>query len=266
MINFTLPHQLPKRFLSTTAHTFVLSLTVILSISGLGLNPAHAQTAYSYSTNHPNHEGISSNDKEDIINSFTPPVVNDAAAIEENDAMNQIAFGNNRTGAITNPITVSDSNKIDAFFDKVSSTSKSTFDAASKVTNTVLYATQSLIGNALGLLGVPYRYGGNTPEQGLDCSGFVKLVFAKTLGIVLPRRASDMGKLGLHVNSNELEPGDLVFFNTMRRINSHVGIYIGGGEFVHSPSTGGKIRVDKLSASYWKQRFEGGKRIANLKQ
>lgn len=160
-------------------------------------------------------------------------------------------------------INKTDNSITNTLFEKISDTSKSTLNAATKVTNTVLNTTQSLISNALGLLGVPYRYGGNTVAQGLDCSGFVKLVFSKTLGIILPRRASDMGRLGKHVNKNDLEPGDLVFFNTMRRINSHVGIYIGDDKFVHSPSTGGHIRVDKLSTSYWKQRFEWGKRITH---
>jgi cell wall-associated NlpC family hydrolase len=243
----------PKKTAKKTIGLIVIALTCF------NINTTHAQTAYSYFTNN---EALLSKvnkvAKNDEINSF----IN--ANISNTSSNNEIA---NQLDLDSNPVdeaAVLDSKNLDTFFEKITNTSKSTFNTASKVTNSVFHATQSLIGNALGLLGVPYRYGGNTAEQGLDCSGFVKLVFAQTLGIILPRRASDMGKLGFQVGKSDLEPGDLVFFNTMQRINSHVGIYIGGGEFVHSPSTGGRVRVEKLTNSYWKQRFEWGKRITHL--
>ncbi|WP_179405278.1 C40 family peptidase [Burkholderia guangdongensis] len=114
---------------------------------------------------------------------------------------------------------------------------------------------------ALNMIGVRYRWGGNTPDSGLDCSGFVRYVFQDTLGMSLPRRAEEMSRVGEKVRMSELKPGDLVFFNTMRRTFSHVGIYIGDNKFVHSPSTGSTVRVDDLDSSYWEKRFTGARRI-----
>ena len=114
---------------------------------------------------------------------------------------------------------------------------------------------------ALNMIGVRYRWGGNTPDSGLDCSGFVRYVFQDTLGMSLPRRAEEMSRMGEKVSMSNLKPGDLVFFNTMRRTFSHVGIYIGDNKFVHSPSTGSTIRVDDLDDGYWEKRFTGARRI-----
>jgi cell wall-associated NlpC family hydrolase len=116
---------------------------------------------------------------------------------------------------------------------------------------------------ALNMIGVRYRWGGNTPDSGLDCSGFVRYVFQDTLGMTLPRRAEEMSRVGEKVTVSDLKPGDLVFFNTMRRSFSHVGIYIGDNKFVHSPSTGSTIRVDDLDDGYWEKRFTGARRIEN---
>ncbi|MDR5738086.1 C40 family peptidase [Caballeronia sp. LZ016] len=116
---------------------------------------------------------------------------------------------------------------------------------------------------ALNMIGVRYRWGGNTPDSGLDCSGFVRYVFQDTLGMTLPRRAEEMSRVGEKVRVSDLKPGDLVFFNTMRRSFSHVGIYIGDNKFVHSPSTGSTIRVDDMESGYWEQRFQGARRIEN---
>ncbi|MBN3810886.1 MULTISPECIES: C40 family peptidase [Paraburkholderia] len=114
---------------------------------------------------------------------------------------------------------------------------------------------------ALNMIGVRYRWGGNTPDSGLDCSGFVRYVFQDTLGLNLPRRAEEMSRVGEKVSMSNLKPGDLVFFNTMRRTFSHVGIYIGDNKFVHSPSTGSTIRVDDLDDGYWEKRFTGARRV-----
>jgi len=114
---------------------------------------------------------------------------------------------------------------------------------------------------ALNMIGVRYRWGGNTPDSGLDCSGFVRYVFQDTLGMALPLRAEEMSSVGEKVRVSDLKPGDLVFFNTMRRTFSHVGIYIGDNKFVHSPSTGSTIRVDDLDDRYWEKRFTGARRI-----
>jgi len=111
-------------------------------------------------------------------------------------------------------------------------------------------------------LGVPYRRGGNTAEQGFDCSGFTRHVFENSIGLVLPRRADQQASTaGLqNVKRDELRPGDLVFFNTMRRTFSHVGIYLGEGRFIHAPRTGGEVRVEDMRQAYWSKRFNGARR------
>lgn len=118
-----------------------------------------------------------------------------------------------------------------------------------------------LVVRALDLLGVNYRWGGNSPETGLDCSGLVRHVFSEAAGLVLPRRSEEISRAGTPIARSELRPGDLVFFNTLRRTFSHVGIYIGDGRFVHAPSSGGAVRVERISGPYWASRFNGGRRL-----
>ncbi|TBR15850.1 C40 family peptidase [Rugosibacter aromaticivorans] len=120
---------------------------------------------------------------------------------------------------------------------------------------------QDVIDKAVALLGIPYRFGGNTPESGFDCSGFVRHVFRTGFGLILPRSALEQSKAGQPVPATDLKPGDLVFFNTMRRAFSHVGIYLGNDQFVHAPHTGDRVRVDSMSDSYWMQRFNGARRV-----
>ena len=117
------------------------------------------------------------------------------------------------------------------------------------------------IDQALDLLGVPYRRGGSSPETGFDCSGFVSHVFREGLGLILPRSSKEMSKTGEAVSKDQLRPGDLVFFNTMRAAFSHVGIYLGDNQFVHAPRSGGKVRVEDLRDGYWIKRFNGARRI-----
>ncbi len=133
-------------------------------------------------------------------------------------------------------------------------------------TSQVANKAGDLVMNALGLIGVRYRFGGNSPESGLDCSGFVRYVFNDTFGFMLPRRSVEISRVGTTVASEDLRPGDLVFFNTMRHTFSHVGIYIGDNKFVHAPSTGAKIRVDDMRASYWVSRYNGARRIDDVQQ
>lgn len=115
---------------------------------------------------------------------------------------------------------------------------------------------------AMNFIGVPYRRGGNSVERGFDCSGFTRHVFELSLGRVLPHRADEQATTaGLtSIGRDQLKPGDLVFFNTLRRTFSHVGIYIGDGKFIHAPKPGGEVRVDELAASYWSHRFTGARR------
>lgn len=114
---------------------------------------------------------------------------------------------------------------------------------------------------ALDLVGIRYRRGGTLPETGFDCSGFVGYVFREGIGLVLPRTSREISKSGEVVKKSELRPGDLVFFNTMRRTFSHVGIYLGDNLFVHAPASGGEVRVENMNAAYWGKRFNGARRI-----
>ena len=100
----------------------------------------------------------------------------------------------------------------------------------------------------MGFLGVPYRRGGNTAETGFDCSGFVRAMYEQTVGLVLPRRANEQAAATEKIDKNDLQPGDLVFFNTMKRAFSHVGIYVGEGKFIHSPKPGAQVRVEDMGA------------------
>lgn len=124
--------------------------------------------------------------------------------------------------------------------------------------------SQDAIGNMLlqsiSLIGIPYRWGGNTPQSGMDCSGFIRYVFKKSLGINLPRTASEMSRVGKRVSVDALEPGDLIFFNTKRGSNTHVGMYIGDNKFIQSPRTGDTIQVTELTSS-WRSKINGAKRI-----
>ncbi len=125
------------------------------------------------------------------------------------------------------------------------------------------YADQAhdLISQALKYLGIGYRRGGSSPETGFDCSGLVQRIFRNAAGLELPRTAADMARLGEKVGRDQLRPGDLVFFNTMRRAFSHVGIYVGEGRFLHAPSSGGVVRMDAISGRYWTTRFNGARRL-----
>ena len=118
-----------------------------------------------------------------------------------------------------------------------------------------------LVENAMGFLGVPYRRGGNSAETGFDCSGFVRKVYEQTVGLVLPHRASEQAQVTQVIDREELQPGDLVFFNTMRRAFSHVGIYLGEGKFIHAPRSGAKVRVEDMREAYWRTRFNGARRV-----
>lgn len=122
---------------------------------------------------------------------------------------------------------------------------------------------EAALDRALDLIGIKYRRGGNTPESGFDCSGFVRHVFNEGVGLYLPRSAKEMSKAGDEVHKEELKPGDLVFFNTMRRTFSHVGIYLGDNLFVHSPRAGGKVRIEDLRDRYWTRRYNGARRVAD---
>ena len=118
-----------------------------------------------------------------------------------------------------------------------------------------------LVGNAMGFLGVPYKRGGTDADSGFDCSGFVMSVYHQSIGLLLPRKAEQQAAATQQIAQSELQPGDLVFFNTMRRAFSHVGIYVGNGKFIHAPRTGAEVRVESMGGSYWQNRFDGARRV-----
>jgi cell wall-associated NlpC family hydrolase len=124
--------------------------------------------------------------------------------------------------------------------------------------------TQNLTSSALDLIGIRYRWGGTTPEGGLDCSGLVQFVFQQVTGVTLPRSAKELSRIGEKVGLPELQPGDLVFFNTRRFAYSHVGIYLGDNRFIHAPRRGREVEVAAIDQKYWQMRFDGARRLVGV--
>ncbi|CDM23580.1 hypothetical protein BN940_05556 [Castellaniella defragrans 65Phen] len=122
-------------------------------------------------------------------------------------------------------------------------------------------APRTLAATAMKFLGVKYRYGGDAPGEGFDCSGLVAYAAEKSLGLKLPRRAREQAQQGVSVDRDELRRGDLVFFNTLGHRYSHVGIYLGDHKFLHAPRTGASIRVDSMDMAYWRKRYNGARRL-----
>jgi len=137
-------------------------------------------------------------------------------------------------------------------------------DSAAGLGQQVRDASSSLVVSAMNFLGVPYKRGGNTADNGFDCSGFTRHIYENSLGLLLPRKADEQAKAsGLApVKRDQLQPGDLVFFNTLKRTFSHVGIYVGEGKFIHAPKPGGEVRVEHMGVRYWAKRFTGARRAA----
>jgi len=121
---------------------------------------------------------------------------------------------------------------------------------------------QQIVDRAQELIGIRYRRRGDEPQTGFDCSGFVGYVFRESAGLILPRASREISRAGTPVAKDELKVGDLVFFNTMRKAFSHVGIYLGDDLFIHSPRSGQAVRVERLQERYWTKRYNGARRIA----
>jgi hypothetical protein len=121
----------------------------------------------------------------------------------------------------------------------------------------------SMVVAAMGLVGVRYQRGGTSADGGFDCSGFTRHVFETSLGLILPRKVDEQASAPglIEVRRDELRPGDLVFFNTLRRTFSHVGIYIGDNRFIHAPRSGKLIRTESMNFAYWADRFTGARRV-----
>jgi len=134
------------------------------------------------------------------------------------------------------------------------------FETAGKVWN----GAQDVAIYALGLIGVDYRFGGNSPSSGFDCSGLVRYVFQEVTGVTLPRTSREMSGLGSKIALGELKPGDLVFFNTRQFQFSHVGIYLGDSRFIHAPARGGEVEIARLSETYWQKHFDGARRLVGV--
>jgi cell wall-associated NlpC family hydrolase len=136
--------------------------------------------------------------------------------------------------------------------------------ADQSLTERVRNKASDMVITAMNFLGVPYRRGGSDADDGFDCSGFTRHVFEMSLGLVLPRRVDDQAQApGLtEVRPDDLRPGDLVFFNTLKRTFSHVGIYVGDGKFIHSPRSGASVRVEDMRYDYWAKRFTGARRAS----
>ena len=130
-----------------------------------------------------------------------------------------------------------------------------------RLADSVTGKSDELINRAMEVIGVRYRWDAELPQSGLDGSSFVGYVFKDKLGFLLPRKSTQMSRVGKAINREELQPGDLVFFNTMRLTFSHVGIYVGDNKFIHSPSKGTSVRVDDLGSLYWDKRFDGARRL-----
>lgn len=147
---------------------------------------------------------------------------------------------------------------------KVSTSTSTSVEGAAEALRQARDTASALVVGAMNFLGVPYRRGGSAAEEGFDCSGFTRHVFESALGIVLPRRAAEQAREpGLKVVARDkLAPGDLVFFNTMRRAFSHVGIYVGEGRFIHAPRAGSEVRIERMDSRYWAARFNGARRPA----
>ena len=133
-------------------------------------------------------------------------------------------------------------------------------DAASNAWHTA----QKLTSSALDLIGIRYKWGSATPKNGLDCSGLVQFVFQQVTGVTLPRSAKELSRIGKPVTMSDLQPGDLVFFNTRRFAFSHVGIYVGDNLFIHAPRRGREVEVATIDKTYWQQHFNGARRLIGV--
>lgn len=173
--------------------------------------------------------------------------------IDDNQLSVQNSIGNNNSLNLNNAPSNSLPNN------SVASPVKPNFYG--KVTTHLSESSASLINNAMNLIGVRYRWGDKV-QTGFDASAFVKYVLKDNLGFLFPvKTTDDMSKVGLQVSRESLKPGDLVFFNTLKREYSHVGIYVGENKFIHSPARGSGVRVDDMTSVYWDMRFDGARRV-----
>ncbi|MCL2874916.1 MAG: C40 family peptidase [Betaproteobacteria bacterium] len=196
----------------------------------------------------------------DPVPVFTPTELSSYAPIATTAAANTLLNTAKTTSNNTAMLRIVESSYAAA----ISSASKSGLSGLSTVRHAPnASAVQKLLGEGFMYIGVPYRWGGTNPISGLDCSGLTQLVFRNAVGVDLPRTAIEQAGQGNRVSVRELKPGDLVFFNTIGQNISHVGIYVGNGKFLHAPATGKLVRIDKLYAKFWAQRYVTARRMIN---
>lgn len=147
-----------------------------------------------------------------------------------------------------------------AFADETGSPPEFTHSTA-QAAESMLGQAQEFALRALSFIGVRYKWGGTSPDTGFDCSGLIRYVYAQVTGQALPYNAQEMSRMGASIDRSELQPGDLVFFNTLRKPFSHVGIYLGESRFVHAPSRGGTVEIVDMSQRYWTSRYNGARRL-----
>lgn len=135
-------------------------------------------------------------------------------------------------------------------------------EAQPSLSDAYLENMKDVIFYGLSMVGINYRWGGNSPQTGFDCSGLVSHVFRQITGLNLPRDSYAMARIGISVMADDLKPGDLVFFNTMRRPFSHVGIYLGDKRFLHAPAAGKKVNIVDMTEPYWAARYNGARRLS----
>ena len=153
-------------------------------------------------------------------------------------------------------------NTVPAAVSLTSNTASTSADADNSGVNLgIARAIDAMLDRAHSLIGTRYRAGGMSPETGFDCSGFAGFLYRDILGFQLPRSAHQIWKFGKSVERDDLRPGDLVFYNTMKRPYSHVGIYLGDNRFIHSPTSGGRVNIVNMDQRYWATRWNGAKRI-----
>lgn len=157
------------------------------------------------------------------------------------------------------------SDRITRFLQERGLTAVST-EGSARLLNQMRDHATDLVMTAMNFLGVAYRMGGDSADTGFDCSGFTRHVFSNSIGMLLPRRSQEQAESPslLRIAEEDLKPGDLVFFNTMRHAFSHVGIYLGEGKFIHAPRTGSQVRVEDMREAYWVKRFNGARRAPVL--
>lgn len=151
---------------------------------------------------------------------------------------------------------------LSAVADESSAPPAFTAPAGASSSDGVFGQAQEVVLRALSFIGVRYKWGGTTPDTGFDCSGLIRYVYSQVTGQPLTGNAQEISRVGETVDRTELRPGDLVFFNTLRRPFSHVGIYLGDSRFVHAPSRGGQVEIVDMSSRYWKSRYNGARRLA----